>query len=157
MKSLLTHVAARSIDNSPDPAARTLAGTMAAASRVPRRQGSTRLDDDLSPAHVAPMEDEYEAALAEAEDDGDKTLYCFCQRVSFGEMIACDAPDCEHEWVRFCALSLFPRAWRWFADSPCPRSSTSPASASRASQMAAGSATSAGCVVVSPRDVHGPS
>lgn len=45
-------------------------------------------------------EEEYDPALEGADDDGDKTLYCFCQRVSFGEMIACDAPDCEHEWVR---------------------------------------------------------
>lgn len=45
-------------------------------------------------------EEEFDPALEGGDDDGDKTLYCFCQRVSFGEMIACDAPDCEHEWVR---------------------------------------------------------
>lgn len=49
---------------------------------------------------MAGGEDEFDPALEGADDDGDKTLYCFCQRVSFGEMIACDAPDCEHEWVR---------------------------------------------------------
>ena len=30
-------------------------------------------------------------------DDNDP-LYCYCQQVSFGEMIACDADDCEREW-----------------------------------------------------------
>ncbi|CDR46495.1 hypothetical protein NBRC10512_001630 [Rhodotorula toruloides] len=115
----------KGIDNSPDPAARTLAGNVAAASRVPRRQGSTRLDEPLSPVHVVPMEDEYEAALAEAEDDGDKTLYCFCQRVSFGEMIACDAPDCEHEWFHLPCVGLksIPDG-RWFCDE-CRRNAKS--------------------------------
>lgn len=51
---------------------------------------------------MLPLEDEFEPL--EGDDDADKTLYCFCQRVSFGEMIACDAPDCEHEWV--CSESL---------------------------------------------------
>ncbi|KWU45518.1 hypothetical protein RHOSPDRAFT_6462, partial [Rhodotorula sp. JG-1b] len=49
--------------------------------------------------------------------DGDKTLYCFCQRVSFGEMIACDAPDCEHEWFHLPCVGLksIPDG-RWFCD-----------------------------------------
>ena len=53
---------------------------------------------------MLPLEDEFEPL--EGDDDADKTLYCFCQRVSFGEMIACDAPDCEHEWVRPTSLSF---------------------------------------------------
>ena len=35
----------------------------------------------------------------EAEVDDTKT-YCFCDRVSYGEMIACDDKQCEKEWVR---------------------------------------------------------
>lgn len=95
-----------SVENSPDLAARTLPGAVQAAARVPRRQNSvsTRADEPLSPVAVAAMEEEFDPALDGADDDGDKTLYCFCQRVSFGEMIACDAPDCEHEWVRLQAL-----------------------------------------------------
>ena len=33
------------------------------------------------------------------EDDGGSALtYCVCRHVSFGEMIACDDPDCDIEW-----------------------------------------------------------
>lgn len=31
--------------------------------------------------------------------DGDEELYCVCRQKSYGEMIGCDAPDCEIEWV----------------------------------------------------------
>ena len=31
-------------------------------------------------------------------EDADNNLYCFCQRVSFGEMIGCDNEDCKYEW-----------------------------------------------------------
>ena len=50
-----------------------------------------------------PPEPEPEAAPApaDAEADGDDmTLYCFCHRASFGEMIACDGHGCAVEWVR---------------------------------------------------------
>ena len=36
----------------------------------------------------------------------DERKYCFCDRVSYGEMIGCDDPNCEREWVR--SLSNLP-------------------------------------------------
>lgn len=36
----------------------------------------------------------------------DERKYCFCDRVSYGEMIGCDDPNCEREWVRGLRLSL---------------------------------------------------
>ena len=35
----------------------------------------------------------------------DERKYCFCDRVSYGEMIGCDDTNCEREWV--CNLSNF--------------------------------------------------
>ena len=32
---------------------------------------------------------------------GDEDTYCYCNRVSFGEMVACDRPDCAREWYNF--------------------------------------------------------
>ncbi|KAK0483321.1 hypothetical protein IW261DRAFT_1462665 [Armillaria novae-zelandiae] len=32
--------------------------------------------------------------------DPDEPKYCYCERISFGEMIACDNPPCKIEWVR---------------------------------------------------------
>ncbi|SMN17956.1 similar to Saccharomyces cerevisiae YHR090C YNG2 Subunit of the NuA4 histone acetyltransferase complex that acetylates histone H4 and H2A [Maudiozyma saulgeensis] len=39
-------------------------------------------------------------------DEEDKTLYCFCQRVSFGEMVACDGPNCKYEWFHYDCVNL---------------------------------------------------
>jgi inhibitor of growth protein 3 len=40
------------------------------------------------------------AEPGEGEGDGDDNkTYCFCERVSYGEMIACDDTQCEREWV----------------------------------------------------------
>ena len=33
-------------------------------------------------------------------DTEDNKIYCFCNRTSFGDMVACDNEDCEREWVR---------------------------------------------------------
>ncbi|GAA5822501.1 hypothetical protein JCM3770_002438 [Rhodotorula araucariae] len=116
----------KGVNDSPDLGARTLPGALQAASRVPRRQNSysTRADEPPSPVAAAAMEDEFDPALDGADDDGDKTLYCFCQRVSFGEMIACDAPDCEHEWFHLPCVGLksIPDG-RWFCDE-CRRTSS---------------------------------
>lgn len=39
-------------------------------------------------------------------DDADNTLYCLCQRVSFGEMIACDNDDCRFEWFHWSCVGI---------------------------------------------------
>lgn len=39
-------------------------------------------------------------------DDADNTLYCICQRVSFGEMIACDNDDCRFEWFHWSCVGI---------------------------------------------------
>jgi len=35
----------------------------------------------------------------------DEDVYCYCQRVAFGEMVACENAGCPREWVSF-SLSL---------------------------------------------------
>lgn len=39
-------------------------------------------------------------------DDPDNNLYCFCQRVSFGEMIGCDNDDCKYEWFHWSCVGI---------------------------------------------------
>lgn len=36
----------------------------------------------------------------DGDGDGDDKTYCFCEGISYGEMIACDDDACEREWVR---------------------------------------------------------
>lgn len=55
-----------------------------------------------------------ETSLALGEE-----LYCYCNQVSYGEMVACDNPACEHEWFHLgcVGLSTLPsRRVKWY----CP-------------------------------------
>jgi inhibitor of growth protein 3 len=42
----------------------------------------------------------------DGDGDGDDRTYCFCDGVSYGEMIACDDEACEREWVCVCSSIL---------------------------------------------------
>ncbi|KAG9313958.1 hypothetical protein JVU11DRAFT_4732 [Chiua virens] len=42
----------------------------------------------------------------EGEGEGDDRTYCFCDGVSYGEMIACDDEDCEREWFHLSCIGL---------------------------------------------------
>ncbi|KAH6578009.1 hypothetical protein BASA62_000533 [Batrachochytrium salamandrivorans] len=41
-----------------------------------------------------------------ATPEMDEQLYCFCQQVSYGEMIACDNEECPHEWFHLECVGL---------------------------------------------------
>lgn len=55
------------------------------------------------------LDDAAEAATntgGEGDGEGDDgRTYCYCNGISYGEMIACDDANCEREWVRI--LNLF--------------------------------------------------
>jgi chromatin modification-related protein YNG2 len=38
--------------------------------------------------------------------DEEEVLYCMCQEVSFGNMVACDNPDCQYEWFHYDCVGL---------------------------------------------------
>ncbi|XP_020093942.1 PHD finger protein ING1 isoform X1 [Ananas comosus] len=38
--------------------------------------------------------------------DPNEPTYCLCNQVSFGEMVACDHPDCKIEWFHFGCVGL---------------------------------------------------
>ncbi|KAK0228250.1 hypothetical protein IW262DRAFT_1455434 [Armillaria fumosa] len=38
--------------------------------------------------------------------DPDEPKYCYCERISFGEMIACDNPPCKIEWFHLSCTGL---------------------------------------------------
>ncbi|KAI1311128.1 hypothetical protein F5Y03DRAFT_322009 [Xylaria venustula] len=55
----------------------------------------------------------------EGEVEGDEPLYCYCNGVSYGEMVACDANDCEREWFHLecVGLKVAPSTnMKWFCD-----------------------------------------
>lgn len=52
------------------------------------------------------------------QQDGDEdALYCFCQRVSYGEMVGCDGEDCKYEWFHISCVGLSnPLPDTWYCD-----------------------------------------
>lgn len=55
----------------------------------------------------------------EGEVDADEPLYCYCNGVSYGEMVACDADDCEREWFHLDCVGLRaapPSNMKWYCD-----------------------------------------
>jgi hypothetical protein len=42
----------------------------------------------------------------EGEIDADEPTYCYCNGVSYGEMVACDADGCEKEWFHLDCVGL---------------------------------------------------
>ncbi|KAF8845987.1 hypothetical protein BDN67DRAFT_986398 [Paxillus ammoniavirescens] len=42
----------------------------------------------------------------EGEGEGDDRTYCFCDGVSYGQMIACDDEECEREWFHLNCIGL---------------------------------------------------
>lgn len=43
---------------------------------------------------------------ADSGNGDDEDLYCFCQQVSYGEMVACDNPTCKYEWFHYDCVGL---------------------------------------------------
>jgi hypothetical protein len=42
----------------------------------------------------------------EGDIDADEPTYCYCNSVSYGEMVACDADDCKREWFHLACVGL---------------------------------------------------
>ncbi|KIW02454.1 uncharacterized protein PV09_06264 [Verruconis gallopava] len=88
---------------------------------------STRADTDIAADEASDLVDEGEIDDAEmddgdmdgAEEDANEAKYCYCNDVSYGEMVACDNENCEREWFHLkCAgLSRAPdENTKWYCD-----------------------------------------
>ena len=76
------------------------------------------------PDELKSPEELYREALAVADPNEPK--YCYCNRISFGEMIACENDDCPIEWFHFSCVGLTPEnrpKGQWFCDQ-CKQPST---------------------------------
>lgn len=92
----------------PQQPLRKAALTAKSGSNKKRRKGgsraspSTTADDETSEAGT---EDEEMSGMGNGEgddeDETDNTKYCTCQRVSFGDMVACDNDNCKHQWFHW--------------------------------------------------------
>jgi hypothetical protein len=58
-----------------------------------------------------------DSSVDEIAADEDSQVYCFCQQVSFGEMVACDNENCDREWFHLPCVGLTsPPQGKWFCD-----------------------------------------
>ncbi|PIL37396.1 transcription factor [Ganoderma sinense ZZ0214-1] len=62
---------------------------------------STGLDDEDA-------EGEEDEAGEDGGDAEDQELYCYCQKLSYGEMIACDNEECKYQWFHLSCVDLKP-------------------------------------------------
>ncbi|KXJ86681.1 hypothetical protein Micbo1qcDRAFT_139975 [Microdochium bolleyi] len=84
----------------------TTATTATATTKRSHKKGASAMaalaqaaDEDAASSSV-PDDDE------DADIDADEPLYCYCNNVSYGEMVACDADNCEKEWFHLGCVGL---------------------------------------------------
>ncbi|ODV91735.1 hypothetical protein CANCADRAFT_75175 [Tortispora caseinolytica NRRL Y-17796] len=86
--------------------------------RTPYGASSTTAGGDTSRVKAGDDEDE----------EKDAQVYCVCQQVSYGDMIACDNPDCYFEWFHYGCVGLkAPPQGIWY----CPSCSATQSQARR--------------------------
>ncbi|KAH8892036.1 hypothetical protein GQ53DRAFT_647957 [Thozetella sp. PMI_491] len=84
----------------------------AAEGTVVAKRSHKKGASSISAASTAATLAAKQAAVEEAqnsnpdEDDGDEPRYCYCNNVSYGEMVACDADGCPREWFHLECVGL---------------------------------------------------
>jgi len=60
---------------------------------------------------------EYAEEIAARRSNADEPLYCYCNQVSYGEMVGCDGDDCKREWFHLpcTGLATLPKG-KWYCD-----------------------------------------
>ncbi|KAF8166967.1 hypothetical protein BJ912DRAFT_1001801 [Pholiota molesta] len=86
-------------------------------SRLSRQSHTTRAqiqEEDLD------ADAEGEDDIAEEDGEEDLTLYCFCHKQSYGDMIGCDNPECPYQWFHISCVGVkTPLPDKWY----CPECS----------------------------------
>ncbi|OBZ90085.1 Inhibitor of growth protein 5 [Choanephora cucurbitarum] len=60
---------------------------------------------------------EHNGVLPELEIDPNEPKYCYCNQVSFGDMVACDGENCEKEWFHYACVGLTePPIGKWYCE-----------------------------------------
>ncbi|KAF2706323.1 hypothetical protein K504DRAFT_386529 [Pleomassaria siparia CBS 279.74] len=77
-----------------------------------------------------------EFSAGEEDEDGDEPRYCYCNEVSYGNMVACDYSECPREWFHLACVNMekAPNArTKWFCSDECKEANvrTKPAKGGR--------------------------
>ena len=57
-------------------------------------------------AQSAVHEEEVSSIQGDEDEDGDEPRYCYCNEVSYGEMVGCDGDECQKEWFHLRCVGL---------------------------------------------------
>ena len=101
--------------------------TEPAVKRSHKKGAGILAQQQLLAAQQAQVEDEVSSSIhgEEEEDDSkeDELRYCYCNGISYGEMVACDMNGCEREWFHLdcVGLSRAPTGKRKSSVSKIPR------------------------------------
>lgn len=69
--------------------------------------------------------EERAAPGSERGDNGEEPVYCYCQQVLFGQMMACDGDQCSREWFHLQCLGFdSPPKGKWYCDDCMPKKPT---------------------------------
>ncbi|KAH7887455.1 hypothetical protein F5I97DRAFT_831909 [Phlebopus sp. FC_14] len=115
----------------PSPAPSTYVLSTGRGRRKKRGVSSEADDFDFEYGEETQHAEDAEGEEGEGEEDAeDKELYCFCQKLSYGEMIACDNPECPYQWFHLPCVNLKqPLPEHWFCAECTKRGMGAPAAA----------------------------
>jgi len=94
-------------------------------SRSERYRRGTRASSQNNDSEAEPEESVESKKTEEKQEEPKTKLYCFCQRKSFGDMIACDGENCKIEWFHVGCVGLDikkVKAGEWWYCSTCDKS-----------------------------------
>ena len=115
-------------DPPPPPPPPPATGGAAGGAPKSRKSGGTGARARSAAAAVAAATGGNPVAVAAVlAADPSEPVYCYCQRVSYGDMVACDNPDCAVEWFHYeCAGVTEPPKGKWFCRDCAPAQKEDP-------------------------------
>lgn len=95
----------------------TIAALPLTSSSNPRLLNESDVPISRTPSEHGARENEDEDEENEVAEE-DEERYCYCQGVSYGEMVACDKPDCTMQWFHLDCIGLksVPKSAKWYCD-----------------------------------------
>ncbi|KAH9943195.1 uncharacterized protein BXZ73DRAFT_87583 [Epithele typhae] len=116
-----TTVPSSAVIKLPSPVPVAASANNGSASGVQRSGLSRQVHPRQSPVHSrrkhasagpddedAEGEDDMEDGGEDGADAEDQELYCYCQKLSYGEMIACDNESCRYQWFHLSCINVKP-------------------------------------------------
>ncbi|KAJ4295213.1 hypothetical protein N0V90_007224 [Kalmusia sp. IMI 367209] len=98
------------------------ATTNSATMQSPALESAPEPKSNPQSSRASSVAPEQESQEAESDEDGDEPRYCYCNQVSYGNMIACDNDSCPREWFHLPCVNLdrAPTArTKWFCSDEC--------------------------------------